>query len=265
MTNIDRKRVDGVEVLIEGEGEQTIVMLHGWPDTYRVWDEQVAVLKDKYRCVRFSLPGYEPGDERKLYSLEALISIIKNIVDTVSPDKPVILLLHDWGCFFGYQYYMRHQDRVSRIIGVDIGDAGSKEHILTAKVKAFMFGYQMWLATAWKLGGGLGDAMTRKMAKLLKAPGAPELITSAMTYSYYWKWSNTLTGRPLGNLPLNIECPFLFMYGENKPGMFHSKTWEERMANQPGNKVVAFPTRHWVMTEAKEEFNRTMLDWLAQE
>lgn len=263
MEDVERKRVDGIEVLIEGQGDETIVMLHGWPDTYRIWDDQVEVLKDKYRCVRFSLPGYEPGDIRQLYSLEQLTNIISNIVETVSPDKPVTLLLHDWGCFFGYQYYMRHQEKVSRIIGVDIGDAGSKEHVLTAKVKAFMFGYQMWLATAWKLGGGVGDAMTRKMAKLLKAPAAPELISSAMTYSYYWKWSNTLTGRPLGNLPLDIQCPFLFMYGENKPGMFHSKPWEDRMAKTPGNKVVAFPTRHWVMTEAKEEFNQTMIDWLA--
>ena len=39
--------IDGIEVLIEGSGRpdaQTIVMIHGWPDTLRLWDAQVAAL-----------------------------------------------------------------------------------------------------------------------------------------------------------------------------------------------------------------------------
>ncbi|GGI86785.1 alpha/beta fold hydrolase [Shewanella gelidii] len=257
-------QVDGTDVIIEGKGKDTIVMIHGWPDTFRIWDKQVEALQDQYRCVRFTLPGYDKNSPRAFYSLEQLVDKINKIVDAVSEGDPVTLLLHDWGCFFGYQFYMRYPEKVSKIIGVDIGDAGSKEHVLSAKVKAFMFGYQMWLATAWKIGGPIGDAMTRKMAKILKAPGDIESITSSMTYSYYWKWSNTLTGRPLGNLPLDIQCPFLFMYGENKPGMFHSKSWEERISATPGNRVVPFATRHWVMTEAKDEFNHTLLDWLQE-
>ena len=30
--------VQGTEVLIEGQGIETIVCIHGWPDTHRVWD-----------------------------------------------------------------------------------------------------------------------------------------------------------------------------------------------------------------------------------
>src|SRR6478735_2879020 len=39
---------------IEGTGPETIVMIHGWPDTYRLWDKQVEHLKDRYRCIRFT-------------------------------------------------------------------------------------------------------------------------------------------------------------------------------------------------------------------
>jgi pimeloyl-ACP methyl ester carboxylesterase len=260
MSNIIK--VDDLDVIIEGSGEETIVMIHGWPDTYRLWDSQVEVLKDKYRCVRFSLPGYELDAIRRMYSLNDIIGKINAVVDAVSDGKAVTLLLHDWGCFFGYQFYLRNEAKVSKIIGVDIGDAGSSDHVLSLKVKLFMFSYQMWLALAWKLGGSLGDTMTRKMAKVLKAPGDQKLITSSMTYSYYWKWSHTLTGKPLGNLPLVVSCPLLFMYGENKPGMFHSKEWQHKMASIPGNQVVAFNTRHWIMAEEPQKFNRVMLEWL---
>ena len=50
--------IDGVDVHIDGSGVGTLVMVHGWPDTYRLWDEQVAFLQARHRCVRFTLPGF---------------------------------------------------------------------------------------------------------------------------------------------------------------------------------------------------------------
>ena len=32
------RRIDGADVFVEGEGPQSIVMAHGWPDTHRLWD-----------------------------------------------------------------------------------------------------------------------------------------------------------------------------------------------------------------------------------
>jgi pimeloyl-ACP methyl ester carboxylesterase len=38
-------QIDGIDVFVEGEGNETIAMIHGWPDTYRLWDTQVAFLQ----------------------------------------------------------------------------------------------------------------------------------------------------------------------------------------------------------------------------
>ena len=35
-------QVQGIDLHISGEGPQTIVMIHGWPDTWRLWDATVA-------------------------------------------------------------------------------------------------------------------------------------------------------------------------------------------------------------------------------
>ena len=51
--------IDGIAVHAEGDGADTIVMVHGWPDTYRLWDAQVDAFKAQYRCVRFTLPGFD--------------------------------------------------------------------------------------------------------------------------------------------------------------------------------------------------------------
>ena len=39
------QRIDGVDVHIQGRGAQAIIMLHGWPDTHRLWDETMAHLQ----------------------------------------------------------------------------------------------------------------------------------------------------------------------------------------------------------------------------
>lgn len=95
--------IRGIDVHIEGEGDDTIVMVHGWPDSYRLWDRQVEALKDRFRCVRFTLPGFDPGKPRKAYTLDELTGFLHEVIERVSPGGPVILLLHDWGCAFGYQ------------------------------------------------------------------------------------------------------------------------------------------------------------------
>src|SRR4051794_5943385 len=121
-------KVGDVEVIVEGEGP-AIVMIHGWPDTHRLWDAQVAALKERFCCVRFTLPGFDPSLPRRAYSLDEVVETISQVVVAACGGERITLLLHDWGCFFGYQFAMRHPQRVARVVGVDIGDAGSRRNL----------------------------------------------------------------------------------------------------------------------------------------
>ena len=55
-----------------------------------------------------------------------------------------------------------------------------------------------------------------------------------------------------------------FIYGERKRFMFHSRPWAERLAAQPGSRVLGFPTGHWVMIGREREFNAALLAWLME-
>jgi pimeloyl-ACP methyl ester carboxylesterase len=249
---------------IEGSGPSTIVMIHGWPDTLRVWDSTAKGLKDRYRCVRFNLPGFDDPNNHRAFEVKQVIDFIAQAVDAASPDKPVTLLLHDWGCFFGYQYAQAHPHRVARVIGVDIGDAGSRHHIasLSASAKLGTLAYQLWLALAWKLGGGLGNGMARWIAGQFHAPAPAADIFSGMGYPYAMQWFGTAggLGRPPAYSP--ADKPMLFIYGERKPWRFHSQQWAEKLAAQAGSRVVAMPTGHWVMAQQPDAFNAAVLGWL---
>jgi pimeloyl-ACP methyl ester carboxylesterase len=260
---MQQKVVDDVDIYIEGEGAETIVMIHGWPDTYRVWDAQVAELRHRYRCVRFTLPGFDITRPRRSYSLDAMMRVLLHIVNSVNNKEKVILMLHDWGCVFGYEFYMRNKTLVSAIVGVDIGDAQSKATLRSRSVgqKLMVSGYQSTLALAWAIGGPVGTVMTRTMARVLGAPSPREHISVGMDYPYY-----ILTAGAAGSysslVPFVPKVPMLFIYGTRKPFMFHSPQWTETMAAREGCKVVAMETDHWPMIRQPERFNDVVTSWL---
>ena len=258
-------RINGVDVLVEGDGETTIVMLHGWPDTCRLWDGQVESLKGRFRCVRFTLPGFESTQPRAACSLAETIDLLLAVVDRVSPTRPVVLLLHDWGCFFGYQFAMREPGRVAKIVGVDIGDARSPEYLqsLSLKAKAMTVAYQWWLALAWRLGGRLGDAMTRALARAAHAPASPLSIHAGMNYPYDIRWTGS-HGSYRSAVPFVPSWPMLFIYGSRKPFMFHSPQFAEALAVRADCRVLEFSTGHWVMTEEPRRFDDAVRAWLGK-
>jgi pimeloyl-ACP methyl ester carboxylesterase len=251
--------VDGVEVVVEGSGPP-VLLLHGWPDTHRLWDAQVEALKGRYRCIRFTLPGFEPGSPRRTHTLDEIVALVDKVVEQVAGGR-VTLLLHDWGSFLGYQYALRRPAQVERVISVDIGDAGSRRHVaeLSAAAKVLTVGYQLWLALAWRIGGGVGTGMARWMARRARARSDFERITANMGWPYDQQW---LRGGFRNAQMFRPTCPMLFIYGTRKAFMFHSSTWAAEIAAKPGNAVLAMPTGHWVMRDAPEAFNAAVIDWL---
>ena len=95
--------IQGVDIQIEGKGSETLLMLHGWPDTLALWNDTVQALSESHQCVRFTLPAFDANAPMPPKSLLDMVSFIDEVVNAVIPFKPVTLVLHDWGCVFGYE------------------------------------------------------------------------------------------------------------------------------------------------------------------
>jgi pimeloyl-ACP methyl ester carboxylesterase len=262
-----RLLVDGTTVHVDGRGDHAVLMLHGWPDTHRLWDPQVEALREDRRCVRFTLPGFDvaAGPPSPPPSLDQTVATIGRIADAVSPERPVDLLLHDWGCMFGYAYALGTPERVRRIVGVDVGDAGSPAHVRAVGLAggAAIVAYQSWLALAWRVGGARGDAMTRWMARVAGAPGDPATIGASMDWPYQLMRSGAYAAYTERMRAFEPPRPMLYVYGRRKPFMFHSPAWIERLAHERRHRVLSLPTGHWPMRDAREAFDRAVSEWLA--
>lgn len=256
--------VGGTQVHIRGDGQDTIVMLHGWPDTHLLWRRQVEALHHEYVCVSFTLPGFDRGDRRD-YSLADVVEKIRQVVDAVSPDEKVILLLHDWGCVFGYEYALRHSGRVKKVIGLDVGDANSQElrDSLTAAGKLMVFIYQIILAASFVCPAFPGDAIARFMARALGAKSNPAQVHAGMSMPYAMRWFG-VNGGLKDLLPVELRVPFFYAYATRKPVMFHAPAWLRRIEATPGNRVQAFDCGHWIMLDEADAFNAAAQQWLRE-
>lgn len=261
-------QLNGIAVQIEGEGPRTVLMLHGWPDTLRVWDGTVQALQAHHRCVRLTLPGFGMGEgAAQPPSLDEMVDTLLAVINAVSPGRPVTLLLHDWGCIFGYELAMRHPDRVAAMVAVDIGDynAGAYLASLSGRQKLFIASYQLWLAMAWGVGryvrAGWGNSMTRWMARIMRCPVPPEQLSWTMNFPYAMRWFGVRGG--LKTSPVKPACPVLYVFGERKPFMFHSPRWVHTLRASDDGAAHALRSGHWVMLDQPDAFHALVLRWLA--
>lgn len=86
----------------------TILFLHGYPDSHRVWLESMEALSDEYRVVAFDMRGVQgsgppaPGAD---YRIDRLLRDIEAVIDeTCGSDARVHLVAHDWGSTIAWSF-----------------------------------------------------------------------------------------------------------------------------------------------------------------
>jgi len=235
--------IDGVAVHIDGQGEQAILMIHGWPNDCSLWDAQVDAFSSSYRCIRFTFP--QRGRNKNTHSLDEVTAMLAAAAQAVSPDRPVILMLSDWGCVFGYQFALRYPELVSRVIGVGIGGSSQQTYraSLDWKTRVRMSIAQMRLS--------LAVSSRRTAREACQRLQLPHVVT----------WLRTSKAQA-GVLPFKLRWPMLYIYGKRRPYSFHTRSFEAAVQAKPDSKVIAFRSGHWVMREQPDAFNSAVLGWL---
>jgi cis-3-alkyl-4-acyloxetan-2-one decarboxylase len=249
MATHDASTSPRLEPHIEGAADGPMLFfVQGWPDDLTLWDEFVSVLRDRYRCVRVNLPNYPGAEYRRWgYDHDAMVEGLAHCIREVSPGRPLTLIAHDWGAVWGYRLHHRHPELISRFVALDIGPVVRP----SPGEAAFIVAYQFWLATAFMVGGGIGDWMTRRMARRARSPRQGEAITSAVNYPYLYTWKELLSGRAPNLSQYAPQVPVFFAFGRRKPSRFHTQRWIDFVQSRPGNEVLELArATHWVTLDA---------------
>ncbi|WP_280242491.1 SDR family oxidoreductase [Nocardia abscessus] len=79
---------------------ETVVLVHGWPDTHHLWDAVVPLLARRFHVVAYDTRGHGRSTRTRRtedFRLDRLAADFYAVADAVSPDRPVHVLAHDWG------------------------------------------------------------------------------------------------------------------------------------------------------------------------
>ena len=109
------KRMAYVEL---GEGEPVFLFLHGNPTSSYLWRNVMPEVAGIGRCIAPDLIGM--GDSDKLddpgpltYRFATHRDFLWGFIDAViGPERPVVLVAHDWGSALGFDWANQHRERV---------------------------------------------------------------------------------------------------------------------------------------------------------
>ena len=99
-----------------------MVLIHGFPDFWYTWREQMPELAKKFHVVAIDQRGYNLSDQPEgvpNYALDKLVGDLLAVVNHFTTGKSIIVG-HDWGGLVAWTFAMSHPDRTDRLIVLNL-------------------------------------------------------------------------------------------------------------------------------------------------
>ena len=273
---------DGVRIhyAIAGEDDAPLaVFLHGFPDFWYSWREQMAALEDQFRVAALDMRGYNLSDKPKGVESYAMSNLVADVLAVIDAEKAerAIVVGHDWGGAVAWNVAMNHPDRVRLLIILNLPHPRGLFRELTTnpdqqRNSQYAFNFQQPDAHKALNAEGLAFWVRDPEARKRYVAAFEQSDFEAMLNYYKANYPRppgdeasteaTGTGLAAPNMP-NVQCPVLMFHGLDDeallPGAL-SGTWnwvdsDLTLMTIPG-------ANHFVQQDAAEQVSQTMRDWL---
>lgn len=259
----------GIEYDVTGAGPP-VLLLHGFPDTGRLWRNQVPALVDAgYQVIVPDQRGYGRSDkpaDKDAYGIPFLVGDMLAVLDAAGVGKARVVG-HDWGAAVAWALGSLVPDRVERLAALSVGHPGSfGDAGLEQREKSwYMLLFQFeGVAEQW-----LSNNNWEHFRDWSRHPDIDGVIADleangSLTPGLNWYRANippeSLISPPLELPP--VQAPTMGVWSSGDFALT-----EAQMANS--SKFVAGEWRyeridgpgHWMQLEAPDEVNRLLLDF----
>lgn len=251
-----------------------VVLLHGFPEFWWSWREQLRGLSDA-GCwvVAPDMRGYNESDKPegvRAYEVERLAADVSGLIKALGREKAYVVG-HDWGAVVAWTFAQEHQEQLERlaILNVPHPLAMMKGLRRPAQVKRswYVFFFQLprlpelvlsrndFLFARKTFGADGFDRET--IEHYIDALRVPGVATSAINY-----YRAALRRVASGRTPRmkTIERPVLVIWGD-RDRFLGKEMAEPPKRFVPNARVVHIPSAtHWVQNDAPEEVNRLLIE-----
>ena len=105
-----------------GRGGPLVVMMHGFPDFWYSWRDQMLELAADHHVVAFDLRGYNESDKPKgvdSYRMPRLVEDVAAVISHFGHERAVVVG-HDWGGAIAWSFAMARPAMVERLVVLNL-------------------------------------------------------------------------------------------------------------------------------------------------
>ena len=271
------------DVETAGEGDDLVLLLHGFPETALAWRAQISALAaEGYRVWAPSQRGYSAGARPAgiaAYRLEHLLGDVAALIDAARARR-VTLVGHDWGGAVAWLFAMRRVRPLERLVVLNCPHPA----VLLARLRgtqALRSWYVLFFQLPWLpemlMRAGRGHATTELLRRTARDPScfAPEtlhayrrLVTEPGAATAMLNWYRAAVRG--GGLPAQtrvgfprIDVPTLLIWGDRDVALgLETTRGTERYVRDCTLRVLP-GVSHWVQHEAPGVVNAMLAAFLA--
>ena len=247
-----------------------IVMIHGFPDFWYTWRDQMAALSDNYQCVAIDQRGYNLSDKPKgveNYRLPLLVSDVAAVIKSLGRDKAIIVG-HDWGGMVAWNFALMHPEMTDKLIILNLPHPRGLMRELAhnpeqQKNSQYARNFQQPDAASKVTAEALARRITdpEAHAKYLEAFQRSDI--EAMLNYYKANYPREPYAEDTSPL-VKVQAPVLMFHGLKDTALLAgalNNTWD--WLDQDLTLVTVPNAGHWVQADASDLVSKTMKWWLA--
>ncbi|MCI0543728.1 MAG: alpha/beta fold hydrolase [Actinobacteria bacterium] len=266
----------GVTLTVTDHGPRDgvpVLMVHGFPDSARLWRHQIPVLVEHgYRVIAPDLRGYGRSDKPQAVE-DCAITVLAGDMTAILDDAGVErahYVGHDWGSALGWFFATTQPQRVRSLVALSAGHAGGFDaagvvqrektwYILFFLIEGLAerrlpeddwYWFRSWIGRHPEIETWIAD---------LSRPGA---LTAALNI-YRANINPESWIRPARDHP-KVTVPTMGVWSSKDLALTETQMTasEEYVAGEWRYERIEGAS-HWIPLDAPDELNRILLDWLS--
>jgi pimeloyl-ACP methyl ester carboxylesterase len=274
--------IDGIDVFYREAGPRdapTVVLLHGFPSSSRMYRELIPRLAQTYRVIAPDYPGFGhsavPSASRFNYTFDGLAEVTDKLLDALGVEEFALYVM-DFGAPVGYRLALRHPERLTALIlqnaplypeapegwWATLGEywkdpssakrQAARSYLTPESIKAqYLYGVD---------DPSLIDPDTWVIDSALMArPGVDEIMLDLLLDIK----NNVPTFAAMQQLVVTRQPPILVATGANDE-IFPEAVVRQILKESPGTEFHALPTGHFALEDKAPEIAQLIREFLGR-
>lgn len=263
---------DGVRIHYVSLGDgPLVVMIHGFPDFWYTWRDQIEALSDQYRVVALDQRGYNRSDKPEgveNYAMPLLMGDVAAVIRDQDQESATIIG-HDWGGAVAWSLAMYRPELVERLVTLNLPHLrGLARELATnpeqQRNSQYARDFQQPSSHEKLTAEGLSMWVADEAARPRYVEAFQRSSFEAMLNFYKQNYPREPYTLPDGDVPL-VKCSVLMLHGLDDQALLPAAlngTWEWVEKDLT---IVTVPgAGHFVQQDASTFVTNTIGTWLAR-